>query len=251
MHIGTSFVTAVLGCLFLTSSTCYAGTIYACKKVVSGNVRILTEVKKKACSPSETLIAWPDLADFVALQRKVAINGTEITDLQETVAIHETEITDLQEFVENLSPADHEHDDRYYTKTEADDRYLPGSTLPAGVTLRGAWYTGADATVPPATMEIFARESISYGYSFAAALAGRVSGPATLDDCPGSLAAPEAAPGMICFYVNSCDNVNIDTLNFFNSNPFGIAYNLKATDQGAAWCYGTWAAAAPAPAPAP
>jgi len=233
MRTWAGLVAAVLGCMFLASSTCYAGTIYACKKVVSGNVRILTEVKKKACSPSETLISWPDLADFVALQRKVAI--------------HETEITDLQEFVKQLAPADHEHDDRYYTKTEADDRYLPGSTLPAGVTLRGAWYAGADATVAPATMEIFARESISYGFSFAAALAGRVSGPAALDDCPGSLAAPEAAPGMICFYVNSCDNVNIDTLNFFNSNPFGIAYNLKATGQGAAWCYGTWAAAAPAP----
>ena len=228
----TSFVTAVLGCLFLTSSTCYAGTIYACKKKVSGNVRIVTVVKK-ACSPSETLIAWPDLADFVALQTKVAI--------------HETEITDLQEFVKHLAPADHEHDDRYYTKTEADTRYLPGSTLPAGVTLRGAWYAGADATVTPATMEIYARESISYGSSFAAALVGRVYGPATLGDCPGSLAAPEAAPGMICFYVNSCDNVNLDTLIFFNSNPFGIAYNFKATDQGAAWCYGTWAAAAPAP----
>ena len=213
MRTWAGFAAAVLGCLFLTSSTCYAGTIYACKKKVGGNVRIITTVKK-TCSPSETLIAWPDLADFIALQTKVT---------------------------------NHQHDDRYYTKTEADARYLPGSTLPAGVTLRGAWYAGVDATVAPATMEIYARESISYGFSFSAALVGKVSGPATLDDCPGSLAAPAAAPGMICFYVNSCDNVDIATLDFFNSNPFGIAYNFKATDQGAAWCYGTWAAAAPAP----
>lgn len=62
------FIAAGLACLFLTSSTCYAGTIYACKKKIGGTIRIVGA--QRVCLATETKIAWPNLAGFIALQTK-------------------------------------------------------------------------------------------------------------------------------------------------------------------------------------
>jgi formylglycine-generating enzyme required for sulfatase activity len=56
---------AVIGSLFLASSTCYAGTIYACKKKIGGTIRIVGAATK--CLATETKISWPDKAAFNAL----------------------------------------------------------------------------------------------------------------------------------------------------------------------------------------
>ena len=61
-------IAAGLACLLLGSSTCYAGTIYACKKTIGGTIRIVGAAT--ACLATETKMAWPNLADFIALQTR-------------------------------------------------------------------------------------------------------------------------------------------------------------------------------------
>jgi hypothetical protein len=103
MRTWSRVVAVVLGCLFLTSSTGYAATIYACKKKVSGNVKILAS-KKMGCSPSETKISWPDWEEFVALQTQVNNQNGDLTALETRVDDLDTEVTDLQAKVAELAP---------------------------------------------------------------------------------------------------------------------------------------------------
>lgn len=75
------FIAVGLACLFLTSATCYAGTIYACKKMTGGTIRIVRA--STTCLSTEKKIAWSSVADFAALRTRVDVHETEITDLQE------------------------------------------------------------------------------------------------------------------------------------------------------------------------
>jgi len=55
------FIAVGLACLFLTSSTCYAGTIYACKKKIGGTMRIVGAAT--VCASTEVKISWPNTAE--------------------------------------------------------------------------------------------------------------------------------------------------------------------------------------------
>jgi hypothetical protein len=116
MRIWTNLIAATLSSLFLASSTCYGATIYACKKKVGGNVRIVTETKK--CQKNEIKISWSDWADFTALQTQDTALDSEITALQTRATTQDSEITALQTLAAALAPASHQHDDRYYTEDE-------------------------------------------------------------------------------------------------------------------------------------
>jgi hypothetical protein len=179
-------VAALVSCLLLVSSGSYAATIYACKKKVNGQVRIVRA--EEMCLKSEVKISWPDLAD-------------------------------------------------------ADARYLPGSTAPEGVTLRGTWKVGGHADGDVGTHAV---GDISFGYTFAAAPTVQfiqVGGPTTAE-CPGSVDAPEALPGYLCLYEEAY--WNNDWLHWDPPKRFGVnLYLYSLSGFGAFWSRGTWAATSP------
>lgn len=65
-----SAIAAGMFCLFVTSSTGDAATIYACKKKVGGALRIVKDTT--VCASSEKKTSWPDAAEFATLQQQVA-----------------------------------------------------------------------------------------------------------------------------------------------------------------------------------
>lgn len=78
----------------------------------------------------------------------------------------------------------------------------PGATLPQGATLRGVFH--AVDTHPTTGASKTAGEGVSYdGYRLSARPAANLvpvgGGPTT--NCPGTLAAPEAASGELCVYI--------------------------------------------------
>jgi len=65
-----SLVVVAVGSLFLASSTCYAGTIYACRKKVNGQLRVVSAANP--CLKSEIKMSWPDTEAVTALQAQVS-----------------------------------------------------------------------------------------------------------------------------------------------------------------------------------
>ena len=70
MHSWKSLVVVAVGSLFLASSTCYAGTIYACRKKVNGQLRVVSAANP--CLKSEIKMSWPDTEAVTALQAQVS-----------------------------------------------------------------------------------------------------------------------------------------------------------------------------------
>ena len=69
MRSWKSLVVVAVGSLFLASSTCYAGTIYACRKKVNGQLRVVSPANP--CLKSEIKMSWPDTEAVTALQAQV------------------------------------------------------------------------------------------------------------------------------------------------------------------------------------
>ena len=104
MRAWASFTAVVLGCVFLTSSTCYGATIYACMKKAGGAVRIVSATAK--CTALERKMSWSDAAETATLKGQDAILQARDATLQAQMA--------------DRAPAAHLHDDRYYTTAEVD-----------------------------------------------------------------------------------------------------------------------------------
>jgi len=143
-----------------------------------------------------------------------------------------------------------------------------GGALPAGVTLRGSFALGENVN-PAADLTAFANESFG-GYALGARplvhVVGGVYGGTAPAACPGTVSAPEAAPGNLCLYVAllnpSSDGLLVVT-DPSDPGESGVSYNLKTdspTAQGdgrvsrfgfrifrtapvatSAQAYGTWA----------
>ncbi len=123
---------------------------------------------------------------------------------------------------------------------------LTPTVLPSGATLRGVYaIRGTSATLAG---------SISFATALAAApttnyvLAGATGG----SQCPGTAAAPAAAPGQLCVYEATGDNA--DARNIFDTTtgtngaatPFGAGVGVTAVNPGQdTRVRGTWAVTAP------
>ena len=119
--------------------------------------------------------------------------------------------------------------------------------LPSGKTLRGVYGIkyhspfGGD----------FAVESVSY----AAALLSRPTAHSVMDgtlppaECPGSYAAPKAAPGHLCLYERPNFAPNRDYVRASNVNTdeakYGFDITMGTKNAGAANSFGSWAVTAP------
>ena len=125
---------------------------------------------------------------------------------------------------------------------------FPDGDLPAGKTLRGAWASGGVAT---AAIQ-YAWDNISFGFRFASAPRAHIRpvGAAATGECPGSVAAPEAAAGQLCVYTQVSLNV-IQTLlcdpasNVCGSNTqnrYGTTVRATSNAAGIFYAWGTWAA---------
>jgi hypothetical protein len=124
---------------------------------------------------------------------------------------------------------------------------LPGGTLPTGKTIRGNWIAGGMAS---AGGDYF-YESIPFGYALAAAPTAHLQAPAAppTPQCPGSLNAPSAASGHLCFYTYATSNVSTryacNPLNNLcgasQANPYGTTLLMISSAAGLAFSWGTWA----------
>jgi len=120
---------------------------------------------------------------------------------------------------------------------------FPGGPLARGITLRGQYnlrFTAGGSGQ-------FLANSVSFGFQFAA--------PPTLNYVPaggtpegpcagGSVEAPLATPGNICFFSETVHNVQ-QAGKFFESSAFGARVEIYSAAGGDAYDYGTWAATSP------
>jgi hypothetical protein len=149
-------------------------------------------------------------------------------------------------------------DARYYTKSTANARFLPGGNLPAGSTIRGSFIVydpgvaaGGDLTTT----------NVMFGWRLASAPVAHYLAPGALPttDCPGSVLSPEARAGHLCFYGRLQINVASVTLydpttNEFGNlagNRFGSVIAAVSTAAGEVEIDGSWAVRAPAPGASP
>jgi hypothetical protein len=121
---------------------------------------------------------------------------------------------------------------------------LPGpfpGTLPQGITLRGNFNIGGVAAAALAVSE----GDISFLFQFASSPTFHYvkMGGSSTPECPGTLAAPDAAPGNICAY--SSVALNTSGLQSNATNKFGDTVFVEAAGAGSFFDLGTWAATAP------
>jgi hypothetical protein len=135
-------------------------------------------------------------------------------------------------------------DARYYTKSQANGRFLPGGNLPAGRTVRGTYWMGdiAAAGFDLATSEI------SFGWRFASPptphfIPSTGTPPA---ECPGTASAPAANPGHLCVYESLELNAGARDVNGPTGDGstyrFGARLFIRSAAAGTFWSGGTWAA---------
>lgn len=139
-------------------------------------------------------------------------------------------------------------DQRFYTKAQANARFLPGRALAAGSTLRGTFWMGGSAA---AGFDIVTSE-ISFGHTFAAAPTAHFiqQGGTPPAECPGTHDNPQAAAGHLCVYERSVINGGVRDVNGpvgdGTTYSFGARLFLRSAAAGDYWSMGTWAATAPA-----
>ncbi len=124
---------------------------------------------------------------------------------------------------------------------------FPSSDIPAGKTLRGNWIASGNA----AGGSELAFDTVSFGFRLAAAPTAHLLAPAAppTPECPGSIDAPEAAAGHLCFYTYSSPNVGTRfTCNPINNtcgasltNRFGTVVRVTSVAAGSYYSWGTWA----------
>lgn len=135
-------------------------------------------------------------------------------------------------------------DARYYTKPQANGRFLPGGILPAGRTIRGTYWMGATAG---AGFDL-ATSEISFGWRFAAAPTRhfiQLGDPAPAA-CPGTADAPAANRGHLCVYESLALNAGVRDVNGPGGDGstyrFGARMFIRSAAAGTFWSGGTWAA---------
>jgi hypothetical protein len=114
------------------------------------------------------------------------------------------------------------------------------TVVPAGLTLAGQWGfdIDSDGTGDWGT-------SISYPVPMPSILLVQFLEPGALPtpECPGSVDAPDAAPGFLCVYANEL--VNLDFSDTAANTRFGINFYFNTLSSGDNYANGTWAATAP------
>lgn len=131
----------------------------------------------------------------------------------------------------------------HHIKPKADKRYSPVKNLPAGWTLRGNYAASGDAKTGEAHY-LFGELTFQRPLASAPTAHWIQEGGAPTAECPGSVAAPKAAPGHLCIYEN--DSVNVLARHPFFTTRWGSSsfFDVSNTD-AASWSYGTWAVTAP------
>jgi len=206
---GTLAAAAIISLLVAlgTASQASAATYYACVKK-SGAAHIYT--KKPKCKRGERKLSW----NSVGPAGRNGVNGTN--------GKNGANGKDGSSGKEGIAGP------------------FPG-TLPQGITLRGNFNIGGTAAAPGNTVE----SDISFGFQFASAPTFhyiKAGGPST-PECPGSVTAPEAAPGNLCAY--SQVTVNTPGLLTNTTNKWGDTVFVQATAAGGFFDLGTWAATSP------
>lgn len=132
-----------------------------------------------------------------------------------------------------------ESDANYYKKAESDAKYAPLPKL-----IRGTYYAIGDAVAAGGEVSdnvvfgqtLSARPTVNYipiGQAVPAACAG------------GTVEAPTATPGNLCFFEAQNVNVNsrtiLDASGFSGSSTFGAGVWVQSTAAGSVFVYGSWA----------
>jgi hypothetical protein len=133
---------------------------------------------------------------------------------------------------------------------QGDPGPFPTADLPTGVTLRGAYRTGANG--PAAAIS---QTGITFTFPLSAEPTPHyiVDGATPPTECPGTLAAPEAMPGHLCVYEKFASASVSGTQSLGNpvtnaapgASKFGFFVNIQTNAQGNFAAVGTWAVTAP------
>jgi hypothetical protein len=132
---------------------------------------------------------------------------------------------------------------------------FPDGDMPAGKTLRGNWIAAGHSGGGSEA----AFDSIVFGFRLASAPTAYILAPGApaTTQCPGTLAAPEASPGSLCFYTYSNLNVSVRYVcnpltNACGASPstqvnrYGTTIRVDSTAiAGQYFSWGTWAVTSP------
>jgi hypothetical protein len=123
-------------------------------------------------------------------------------------------------------------------------------TLPSGKSEKGAYMMRGTAAAAAAR----AGADISFAIPLAAAPNGHflASGAAATTECPGTAAAPTAAPGHLCIYEGFVDNMSLQSFQDpvtastgSTTRPYGVGVVGVSTAGGTFISSGAWAVTAP------
>jgi hypothetical protein len=215
---GLALITAAaisLIAAFAMASQADAATLYACVKKEGGSMRLVSQ-RTKCNSKSERKVSWSTTGP-AGRNGANGINGANGAAGKDGVAGK-----DGKEGKEGIPGP------------------FPG-TLPKGITLRGTFNIGGTAAAAGNVVE----GDISFGFQFASAPAFHYikNGSASTPECPGTAAAPEAAPGNLCVYSETASNT--PGLNTNLTKKFGDTVFVAATATGGFFDLGDWAATSP------
>jgi hypothetical protein len=132
-------------------------------------------------------------------------------------------------------------DARYYTKTQADSRYVAKAS-----TLRGAYYVSGEA----AAIDGYATTEISFGITFPTAPTSHFipAGQPVPAGCSGTVSAPGAAHGHLCifeangYHAKNHTTCNPATVACPGASRYGAGIVIYSDHIGAFDSIGTWAA---------
>lgn len=126
-----------------------------------------------------------------------------------------------------------------YSKAESDAKYLPKQGL-----IRGQ-YDAIGVTNAPGD---WLGDNITFGVTLSAAPTTHylIDDAAPTADCPGTAAAPDAAPGHLCLYEEQ--DINVGSRIIFNAatggsgaSVFGASMYVESAAAGDVFVYGSWA----------
>jgi hypothetical protein len=136
------------------------------------------------------------------------------------------------------------HNWKKHVRPKADQRYLPGGTLPSGRTIRGVYrISGMDET---GGLDDFSSTDISFGFALASTPTPHFipQGAVPPPQCPGTASNPQAARGHLCVY--ELNDANAGGQAFSNpQSRFGFGLNAGAAVSGPWVTVGTWAVRSP------